>query len=555
MKKKVFLRLFMAMMVFFMISISGQFEVGAEAQEVTVSSEMELRRSVHQSQNVPTAILLAADIVLESNFVISRGMDITLRNVDGEQFSLIAALYAPAITIESGAILTIDGIEVTHRSSTNRSAGIDNRGTFVMDSGIITGFGGGGLINRGGQFTMNGGVITRNFSHAGGGGVRNEGTFIMNGGLISNNSASTNLVERGARLARLNDGREVLTSGIRQGINDISSGGGGVLNHSSFTMNGGVIYNNVAQVGGGVNNVGARSQFIMNGGSINDNTARGLGGGVNVDSERGASVFTMNGGIISSNWGVPGGGIAVDGRFIMYDGLITENMQDGIFLRGRGWPNDANSFTIYGGWIFNNYAWPDFPHDERSLDNARDFAHGAGNFFNNIFDSSLGAIGSPPPNFVYIPVEIVAPAANFTQPPIIAVPTVWTAIVNGRSFNLQGFRVYGSHNGFSLRDIAYILNGTSAQFSVEWDVQTNTIVLTSGEPYTPVGNELSRLDDNTPLIARIQPLSLLINGQQVNVSAFNVNNTNYLTSMLGNWLGFSVRTDSATSTTIYITTP
>ena len=77
---------------------------------------------------------------------------------------------------------------------------------------------------------------------------------------------------------------------------------GGVYNAGTFTMNGGSITSNSANLGGGVYNAGS---FTMNGGSITGNSGANYGGGVCNDFGE----FTMTGGSITGNSGNLGGGV------------------------------------------------------------------------------------------------------------------------------------------------------------------------------------------------------------------------------------------------------
>jgi len=99
----------------------------------------------------------------------------------------------------------------------------------------------------------------------------------------------------------------------------ISSRGGGVcVSSGTFTMNGGVISNNTAVEGGGVY---VASNFVMNGGVISGNTAS-AGGGVHISRN---NTFTMIGGTITDNTASKGGGVFTTGIFTMRGGTITRN--------------------------------------------------------------------------------------------------------------------------------------------------------------------------------------------------------------------------------------
>lgn len=208
-----------------------------------------------------------------------------------------------AILIRSGSLvlqdITIDG----GSTETGRSFGVDvnSAGTLTMKQGTTikkhhASSAGSGVANRG-TFIMEGGLITENES-PNGAGVTNLGTFTMEGGTISQNRAfSTTNVNASGR-------------------------GGGVFNQAkaTFVLNGGSIIGNTAEVGGGVYNYGntlkeaERGNFTMEKGEISGNRAvyadgkAGRGGGV---YNHGA-VFTMKGGTISKNQAVanpPGSGV------------------------------------------------------------------------------------------------------------------------------------------------------------------------------------------------------------------------------------------------------
>ncbi|GHV43593.1 hypothetical protein AGMMS49546_25630 [Spirochaetia bacterium] len=86
-----------------------------------------------------------------------------------------------------------------------------------------------------------------------------------------------------------------------------NSGGGVNVANGTFTMSGGTISGNTAQLGGGVNV--ANGIFTMSGGTVSGNTADG-GGGVSVDS----GTFTKTGGTIYGNVGAPNGNEATNGN-------------------------------------------------------------------------------------------------------------------------------------------------------------------------------------------------------------------------------------------------
>jgi len=92
-------------------------------------------------------------------------------------------------------------------------------------------------------------------------------------------------------------------------------------------------------------------------------------------------------------------------------------------------------------------------------------------------------------------------------------PTTSTVLVNGELIDFQAYNING-FNFFKLRDIAYVLNGTSSQFDIEWNVTeygSTLITLWQGRAYQPVGSEMVNTGDG----ARIPlPASVTTRGER-----------------------------------------
>jgi len=67
-----------------------------------------------------------------------------------------------------------------------------------------------------------------------------------------------------------------------------------------------------------------------------------------------------------------------------------------------------------------------------------------------------------------------------------AEPTAARVLVDGVEVAFQAYYING-YNHFRLRDVAYVLNGTAAQFNVEWNAEHNDIRVLQRHPYEPVG--------------------------------------------------------------------
>ncbi len=124
------------------------------------------------------------------------------------------------------------------------------------------------------------------------------------------------------------------------------------------------------------------------------------------------------------------------------------------------------------------------------------------------------------------------------------------AAVSKQSLQIDGIYAHpvayliDNYNYFKLRDLAYLLSGTTAQFSVDYDESTNTIHVGTGRSYTPKGDELQSLgrEDKAAVKSR-QPL--YIDGQLVsNLTAYNIDGFNFFKLRdLGEALGFLVDWD------------
>ena len=135
---------------------------------------------------------------------------------------------------------------------------------------------------------------------------------------------------------------------------------------------------------------------------------------------------------------------------------------------------------------------------------------------------------------------------------VTGVPTASNIFVNGESVEFQAYNI-GGNNFFRLRDIAYVLNGTSAQFSVGWNAAANAITLTTGQPYAPIGGELGGQAVGN-VAATPADVRIFLDGRQIAPAAFNIGGSNYfMLRVLAAELGFNVGWDAGANA-IMITT-
>jgi len=275
-------------------------------------------------------------------------------------------LASPTGYIETSAVLVIPtgmNVVITGGQELRQTGGVRH---FLFESGgsqltlqdvILCGVdsanvGGGITILNGNTLIMNAPSVIRNSqsnaSH-GGGVLINHGTFTMNGGTIENNIASG----RGGGVS-VNSTPQVATFNMNGGtIQNNAAGevGGGVCvagNSSTFAMGTATIHNNQALLGGGVNAIG-NANFTINGGTISNNDAE-IGAGILLD---GNDLLMVNG-TITANTGVAmGGGVLIyDGIFTMQNGTISNNSAS----NGGGVDVAYGEFIVHSGSITNNAA-------------------------------------------------------------------------------------------------------------------------------------------------------------------------------------------------------
>ena len=129
-----------------------------------------------------------------------------------------------------------------------------------------------------------------------------------------------------------------------------------------------------------------------------------------------------------------------------------------------------------------------------------------------------------------------------------ASPTASKVTVNGEAKAFEAYNI-NSNNYFKLRDIAYVLNGTDASFSVGWDGAANSIALVKGEAYAPTGSEMKVSGTKDIKDAVESTSAILIDGQKAALKAYTIKGNNYFKLRdLGTALGFQIGWDNASQT-------
>ena len=120
----------------------------------------------------------------------------------------------------------------------------------------------------------------------------------------------------------------------------------------------------------------------------------------------------------------------------------------------------------------------------------------------------------------------VAPTPAPTAPKTQTVnPTASTVYLNGEAKAFEAYNI-GGNNYFKLRDLAYVLSGTEKQFEVGYDNATKAIALTSGQPYTAQGGEMT-VGDGQPKTAAPTPSQIYLDGKELNLTVYNISGNNF----------------------------
>jgi len=131
-------------------------------------------------------------------------------------------------------------------------------------------------------------------------------------------------------------------------------------------------------------------------------------------------------------------------------------------------------------------------------------------------------------------------------------PTSQKITVDGK---LTSFRAYniGGYNYFMLRDLAYIFNGTKAQFEVGWDQAKFAINLGAGKPYTGKGEGFEM---KTPHVAEKgykSRATIYKDGKEAVLLAYTIQGYTYFKLRdLGDEMGFGVKWDDKNQTVVLL---
>jgi hypothetical protein len=146
--------------------------------------------------------------------------------------------------------------------------------------------------------------------------------------------------------------------------------------------------------------------------------------------------------------------------------------------------------------------------------------------------------------FTVLFVSLCASAFAATES-VTAVPASASVFIDGKLVAFDAYAINGS-NYFKLRDLAQAINGTAKQFDVGYDPASNSITISTGKAYVPVGGELSRSSSPAPAPASVSSAKVLFNGSQINLVAYTIAGSNYFKLRdIGSYVNFNVSFDSA----------
>ena len=104
-------------------------------------------------------------------------------------------------------------------------------------------------------------------------------------------------------------------------------------------------------------------------------------------------------------------------------------------------------------------------------------------------------------------------------------PITSPVIVDGVEVDFEAYFIE-DRNYFRIRDVAYALQGTPAQFNVHWDDETSSIIFTSGADYVANGTEMAGKGDEKKLPTATTS-RILVDGKQVDFSVYNIDGSNF----------------------------
>lgn len=128
-------------------------------------------------------------------------------------------------------------------------------------------------------------------------------------------------------------------------------------------------------------------------------------------------------------------------------------------------------------------------------------------------------------------------------------PTASKVLVAGEEVKFEAYTINNS-NYFKLRDLAYVLNGTSKTCNIEWNAESQAIAVIPDVPYEKTGNELI-IGDQTVKTGKENTLAIKKLDEVFELKAYNIEGSNYVRlrdveALLGIVIGYDQETKTIT---------
>ena len=149
-------------------------------------------------------------------------------------------------------------------------------------------------------------------------------------------------------------------------------------------------------------------------------------------------------------------------------------------------------------------------------------------------------------------IQVTTLGASMTKE---ATPTYNEMFVDGKNCYLQGYTIDGT-NYYKLRDIAWVLEGSTNEFSVNVDGATGSIRLGLQEPYVHVERTSNTYWNNSSRQVAPTKTTLLVDGKQKVVETYVIEGSTYFKLRdLGEYIGFGIGQDAKTKVVTVHTQP
>ncbi|HZR42886.1 MAG TPA: choice-of-anchor Q domain-containing protein, partial [Ktedonobacteraceae bacterium] len=304
-----------------------------------------------------------------------------LPNLPNENQAIAAGIDNTGTLILQSSIITKNTIT----TGTGIGGGISNdKGTVTLIKSQITDntvkssgqlAGGGALVNTGGKVTITSSTISGNtitggtIGTAGGGIYSSQGTLSLAGSTVANNSVS-NSTAAGLGAGILGDGSTITLTNSRVTGNKVTargivSGGGIEIDNGSLKLISSIVLQNSANssndsgLGGGIN--ASKSAIMLTNSQVSDNTVTSnkLAGGGGIASNSSPGSITLDGSTITNNTitapEVGGGGIiSLDGKVTITNSTVSNNTARGTQGDNGGGIFDTDTLTITNSIISHN---------------------------------------------------------------------------------------------------------------------------------------------------------------------------------------------------------